>query len=109
MSSLGVVTPGIQAAAEVHSATRAEYSDAEIAQRVRTFLQSRHFPGFRNLQVDVNNGLVSLSGHVRSFYEKQVALNTCQRVAGVLSLIDHVRVDLETDAATTRRGEAKPR
>jgi osmotically-inducible protein OsmY len=88
---------------------RSEYSDAEIAQRVRTFLTSRHFPAFRALEVDVHNGLVSLRGHVRTFYEKQVALNSCRRVAGVLALDDQIKVDLDEKPYGPRRGEARPR
>ena len=94
---------------QIHAATRGEYSDAEIAQRVRAFLTSRHFPAFRQLHVDVHNGSVSLQGKVHSYYEKQVALNTCQRVAGVLALIDQVLVELDEELNPTRRLEAKPR
>jgi osmotically-inducible protein OsmY len=73
---------------------RIDYPDQDVLQRVRTFLNSRHFPAFRQLQVDVVNGAVRLSGSVRTYYEKQVALNSCQRVAGVLQLIDDIGVGI---------------
>ena len=71
---------------------RVDFSDADVEQRVRTFLNSRHFPAFQRLKIDVENGSVRLSGILASFYEKQVALNSCQRVAGVLQLIDEIGV-----------------
>ncbi len=71
---------------------RVDFCDADVEQRVRTFLNSRHFPAFRRLKVDVENGSVRLSGILTTFYEKQVALNSCQRVAGVLHLIDEIGV-----------------
>ena len=71
---------------------RVDFPDQDVEQRVRTFLNSRHFPAFRRLQVDVENGSVRLSGNLTTFYEKQVALNSCRRVAGVLQLIDEIGV-----------------
>ena len=71
---------------------RVDFHDQDVEQRVRTFLNSRHFPAFRRLKVDVENGSVRLSGNLTTFYEKQVALNSCQRVAGVLQLIDEIGV-----------------
>jgi osmotically-inducible protein OsmY len=88
------VEMGISTAPGINLAGRADFCDHDIAQRVRTFLNSRHFPAFRRLQVDVQNGSVRLTGSVPTYYEKQVALNSCQRVAGVLHLIDEVGVDV---------------
>ena len=67
-------------------------SDEEIYFRVCKFLQSRHFPAFRHFGVTVDQGIVTLTGRVCSFYEKQVAITSCQRVAGVRSLIDCIVV-----------------
>ena len=73
---------------------RVDYTDSDVQARVSQFLHSRHFPGFRNLKVEVHHGSVTLSGNVDSFYEKQIAITSCQRVAGVLALIDQVDVEL---------------
>lgn len=78
---------------ETHALIRVDYPDDDLRQRISRFLGSRHFPAFRNLEIDVRHGAVTLSGNVCSFYEKQVALNTCQRVAGVLSTVDQIQVD----------------
>lgn len=72
---------------------RIEYPDDDLRQRICRYLGSRHFPAFRNLEIDVENGSVTLHGTVCSYYEKQVALDTCRRVAGVLSTIDNISVD----------------
>lgn len=77
-------------AAESH---RVEYPDDDIQFRVSSFLGSRQFGEISKLQVAVQNGTVTLHGTVGSFYEKQVALNSCRRVAGVLSMVDEIRVD----------------
>ena len=71
---------------------RVDYPDEDVQERVAKFLTSRHFPAFRDLDVDVEHGAVTLSGTVDSYYEKQVALNACQRVAGVLTLVDEIDV-----------------
>ena len=82
---------------------RFDYPDEEVCMRVKNFLFSRHFPGIRELEVDVDNGIVTLSGNVQSYYEKQVAMNSCQHVAGVLALIDRIEVALaasDSDSVT---------
>lgn len=72
--------------------SRFTFQDDELQFRVRRFLRTRHFPEFENLEVDVHNGSVTLSGRLQSYYEKQVAINSCQRVAGVINLIDRIDV-----------------
>ena len=34
-----------------------------------------------------------LRGAVRSYYEKQLAVNCCQRVAGVINVVDAIQVN----------------
>ena len=75
------------------SSIRVDYTDEDLRRRIRSYLASRHFPAFRKLAIKVQHGAVTLTGRVRSFHEKQVALNACQRVAGVLALIDEILVE----------------
>jgi osmotically-inducible protein OsmY len=49
-------------------------------------------PGLRNLRVDCLNGVVTLSGQVRTYYEKQLGGMRTRRVAGVVKLVDEIRV-----------------
>jgi osmotically-inducible protein OsmY len=66
--------------------------DSDLERRVRTYLADRFHPSLQRLRVDVQKGTVTLTGQVHSFYEKQVAISACQRVAGVHHLVDAVNV-----------------
>ena len=67
--------------------------DDEVRRRVSRFLCSQHFPVFRTLDIEVEQGSVTLTGEVQSYYEKQVAMTSTQNVAGVLSLVDAIVVN----------------
>jgi osmotically-inducible protein OsmY len=70
---------------------RAE-ADCDLQRRVASFLASRHVPGLRNLAVEACSGVVTISGQVLTFYEKQLCNQCGRRVAGVLELINAVDV-----------------
>lgn len=80
---------------------RMDYPDDEVCRRVSTFLHSRHFPAFRHLDISVEHGAVTLTGEVQSYYEKQIAMTSCQHVVGVLSLNDEICVRGELDTETS--------
>ena len=67
--------------------------DADLQQRVSGYLASQNFPSFKKLNVEADEGSVTITGTVCSFYERQVAVNSCQNVAGVMKLIDRIAVD----------------
>lgn len=67
-------------------------ADCDLKRRVSNYLASRYFPALNRLEIDAQSGIVTLRGIVSSFYEKQVALHSCQRVAGVVQLVDAVDV-----------------
>lgn len=66
--------------------------DTDLLQVVSRFLASQQFPALRNFKIDVEHGAVTLSGKVRSYHEKQIAIASCQRLNGVLSLVDQIEV-----------------
>lgn len=66
--------------------------DRDLERRVGIYLATRHVPSLRRLNVAAENGTVTLRGEVRSFYEKQLGIHCCQRVAGVVRLVDDVAV-----------------
>ncbi|MFO0816770.1 MAG: BON domain-containing protein [Pirellulales bacterium] len=70
----------------------AEQEDGELERRLISFLTERQIPSLRRVSVAVKNGIVTLSGQVRSFYERQLCLACCQRVAGVRQLVDQIEV-----------------
>jgi osmotically-inducible protein OsmY len=67
-------------------------SDRDLERRVVSYLHGRHVPSLRHLDVEADNGTVTLRGTVGSFYEKQLSQQCCRRVAGVIKLIDAVDV-----------------
>lgn len=69
-----------------------DVSDDDLARRTTAFLASRGFHSFRNLRVSAESGVVRISGQLRSWHEKQVAQESCQRVAGVRQVIDSTEV-----------------
>lgn len=66
--------------------------DWDLKQRVVNFLRQKNVLRRENVRVDVTDGLVTLHGHVRSYYEKQLLISACRRVAGVISVSDEVAV-----------------
>lgn len=69
-----------------------DVADVELQRRVSNFLQNRCVPRSSNLEIEARNGVVTLRGTHRSFYHKQLCINCCQRVAGVVRLIDATKV-----------------
>ena len=63
----------------------------ELQTRVTDYLIDRDEHAFRSLQVEADHGTVTLTGRVRSYYEKQVA-GSCVNVSGVLNLINNLAV-----------------
>ncbi len=68
-------------------------SDIELKRRILNFLHQRHVPSLRAIEVDVQDGVVTMRGKVNSFYHKQLCLNCCQRVAGVVQVVDEIEVE----------------
>ena len=55
-----------------------------------------------NEQWQVRSGAAVITGRVCTFYQKQLATSCCQRVAGVLSVANEVRVT-DSPGAPARR------
>lgn len=66
--------------------------DVDLRRRVVSFLTDSNMPGLRQLRVDAVDGIVTLQGTVRTYYEKQLSQQRTKRVAGVVRLIDNVQV-----------------
>ena len=76
----------------VAGALTSDAADRDLERRIVNFLTARHFPGLRQVQVEAARGTVTVSGQVKSFYEKQLCHQVCRRVAGVVRLVDDVSV-----------------
>jgi len=64
----------------------------DLERRVVNFLAQKHRASLRAVSVEANDGTVVLRGELQTFYEKQLCLNVCQRVAGVVRLVDQLNV-----------------
>ena len=62
---------------------------AEVIERI---LSRSSWPALRSLRVQVDDGVVTLAGDVGRYHEKQAALAEIQRVPGVRSVNDNVKV-----------------
>ena len=67
--------------------------DDDLSSRITHLLHMRQIRALQNVAVEVVNGTAILHGKVRSFYQKQLCLSCCQRVAGVAQIVD--RIDVE--------------
>ncbi len=72
----------------------ARYYDADndLKQRIINFLFLQHLPHLRHMEVSAENGVVTIRGRVGSFYQRQLCINCCQRVAGVVQIRDEINV-----------------
>ena len=69
-----------------------ERENDDLQRRVQNYLNDRNLNSFDSLNVDADRGQLTISGVLNSYYDKQVAINSCRRVAGVLSVIDEIIV-----------------
>ena len=67
-------------------------ADRLLADKIVTNLAETHRFNLKRLSVDVHAGEVTLRGCVGSFYEKQIAIQTCRVLPGIDRLIDAVEV-----------------
>ena len=66
-------------------------ADRRLQLRIVSQLAQSHHQALRKLAVEVNEGMVTLRGNVRWFYEKQLAIQHCQ-AAGSRQLVDALEV-----------------
>ncbi len=65
--------------------------DEQLARRIRNFVVSHH-SGQREMRLEVDRGVVKLTGSVHSFYQKQLWVHGAKRVAGVVQILDEIEV-----------------
>jgi osmotically-inducible protein OsmY len=67
-------------------------TDRLLATQISTQLAETNRQSLKRLLVDVRAGHVTLRGRVSSFYERQIAIQTCRALAGIERLSDAVEV-----------------
>ena len=88
---LQAVEPTVSAIINGSRALNSANADRELQRRIHSFLANR-IPQSSRLRVEAANGVVTLRGTHTSFYHKQLCINCCQRVAGVVQLNDLTKV-----------------
>lgn len=73
-------------------------TDAELRDDVEAELEWDPSFDSRNIGVAAKNGVVTLSGHVRSYADRWAAQNAAQRVTGVKAIANEIEVRLPGDA-----------
>src|SRR5512144_2120306 len=94
--------PSSNALAAIHGA-RPMKTNTQLAQDVIRELEWEPALDATRLKVSEDDGIVTLDGHVRSFWEKDVAVEAAQRVTGVRAVADQIQIDLP---AASQRGDA---
>ncbi|WP_061958556.1 BON domain-containing protein [Cupriavidus pauculus] len=69
-------------------------SGTDIAQRIEDALRRQAAQDARHIKVMVKDGVVTLSGQVRSMAERQAAFNAAWIAPGVMKVVDDLRVTL---------------
>ena len=67
-------------------------SDRQLQSEIARQLADTNRRGLARLSVSVAGGRITLRGCVATFYEKQLAIETCRGVAGIDQLTDAVDV-----------------
>ncbi len=74
--------------------------DRDLESRIRRFLEGLHRRSLMELEIEAENGEIRVSGQLGTFYEKQLVLAGCRRVAGVVKI--HEAIDVATPAAMAK-------
>jgi len=74
-----------------------EEDDRDLERRLVNYLLGYKMPALRQVRVEVDNGTVVLRGTVSSYHQRQLCINCCRRVAGVIKLVDQIHVVAASD------------
>ena len=69
------------------------WNNAELERRIANFLCQRRVPGGECIQLNVYGGVVAVSGRIPTRYAKWLCIECCRRVAGVIRVIDNVKIE----------------
>jgi osmotically-inducible protein OsmY len=76
----------------IFAPSNSKTADRELQSRIVSYLFGQHVADLRHLDVETRRGTVTLRGRVHTFHQKQLCLNCCQRVAGVVRIDDQIEV-----------------
>ena len=73
--------------------TAAIAANHDLKRRVANYLRQQHQLELGAVEISAENGTVLLQGKLKSTYDKQLCLQACQRVAGVVRIVDELEVE----------------
>ncbi len=71
---------------------RKKTEDDRLRNEISHLLNDQNYPSFKELSVEVDHGLVTISGTLQTYYHRQIALSTCQQLVDVITIIDMMEV-----------------
>jgi hypothetical protein len=71
--------------------------DVDLLTRARIALGLRKRLTLRSIRIEVSDGIATLEGRVPTFYDRQLAVTTVQRVAGMTAVRDRIAVINKND------------
>jgi hypothetical protein len=63
-------------------------TDRPLGARILDQLELSGVPDFMSLRISVERGVVTLMGEISTVYEKRLVIQACERVAGVVEVVD---------------------
>lgn len=76
----------------------------DLQQRVALHLQNRQLAFGGRVRIEAKHGIVTLSGLVPTFYQRQLIYAATRTVAGVTKVIDQLEVESVSTASSTLGG-----
>jgi len=67
-------------------------ADRNLVQEVARALRATGYSALRSLDIEISSGVVILWGRVPSYYQKQLAQETVQRVDGIQGIANGIEV-----------------
>ncbi len=67
-------------------------TDRDLERHVTVRLLNRNVVSLRQVVVQASSGTITLRGTVTSFYQKQLCIQACRDVPGMVALVDKVEV-----------------
>ena len=81
--------------------TLVQSDDDELKKRILISLRCRGVDALADAEIEVQGGVVMLKGKFASTHDRNLALECCRHVAGVLRIQDETRADREFVAGNT--------
>lgn len=80
------------------------HTDRALLEAVAQALESTGHPSLRKLDIEINGGIVVLWGEVTSYYQKQLAQETAQKVNGAGRVANGIEVVCVRSRERTHNG-----